>query len=403
MHLSWDSPTEENTRLVAPVVAKTGVKYYVIDCGWHNEEPGNLVYPYVGQWKESKARFPEGVRKTTDFIRSLGMKAGLWIEPEIIGIKCQEMLDYYDDDCFMQRNGRKIAVMNRYFLDYRNEKVRSYMSETIRRMVEDYGADYIKCDYNEDCGVGTDYAAFCAGEGLESCAQAFYSWIKEMTEKYPQVIFEGCSSGGMRMDYKTMSVYPLVSTSDQTDYLKYPYIVGNILSAVIPEQAAVWSYPVGVGEIGLPLSERYDKMWVSKNISDDRIIMNMINSFLGRMHLASHLELLNERQLMLVAEGVQYYNSLTKAKKTALPYFPNNFTDFNADHVVAGFKTDETIYLAVWCLGGLKRVSVHVAEKIEDVKITYPSNTSVTAFTQNGILNIDFNEIGQAVFLELKL
>jgi alpha-galactosidase len=207
----------------------------------------------------------------------------------------------------------------------------------------------------------------------------------------------------MRMDYKTMSVYPLVSTSDQTDYLKYPYIVGNILSAVIPEQAAVWSYPVGVGEIGLPLSERYDKMWVSKNISDDRIIMNMINSFLGRMHLASHLELLNERQLMLVAEGVQYYNSLTKAKKTALPYFPNNFTDFNADHVVAGFKTDETIYLAVWCLGGLKRVSVNIAEKIEDVKITYPSNTSVTAFTQNGILNIDFNEIGQAVFLELKL
>jgi alpha-galactosidase len=277
------------------------------------------------------------------------------------------------------------------------------MSETIRRMVEDYGADYIKCDYNEDCGVGTDYAAFCAGEGLECCAQAFYAWIKEMTEKYPQVIFEGCSSGGMRMDYKTLSVYPLVSTSDQTDYLKYPYIVGNILSAVIPEQAAVWSYPVGVGEIGSPLSEKYDKKWVSKNISDDRIIMNMINSFLGRMHLASHLELLNERQLMLVAEGVQYYNSLTKAKKTALPYFPNNFTDFDADHVVAGFKTDETIYLAVWCLNGLKKVSVHIAEKISEVKIAYPSNTSVTAFMQNGILNIDFNEIGQAVFLELHL
>ena len=184
MHLSWDSPTAEQTAEIAPVVAKTGVEYYVIDCGWHNEEPGCEVYPYVGQWKESKARFPEGVRKTTDFIRSLGMKPGLWIEPEIIGIQCQEMLDYYDDSCFMQRNGRKIAVMGRYFLDYRNEKVRAYMSETIRRMVEDYGAEYIKCDYNEDCGVGTDYASFCVGEGLEACAEAFYGWIKEMTEKY---------------------------------------------------------------------------------------------------------------------------------------------------------------------------------------------------------------------------
>jgi alpha-galactosidase len=71
MHLSWDSPTEENTKKIAPVVAKTGVEYYVIDCGWHNEEDGDKIYPYVGQWKESKVRFPNGVRATTDYIRSL--------------------------------------------------------------------------------------------------------------------------------------------------------------------------------------------------------------------------------------------------------------------------------------------------------------------------------------------
>lgn len=40
--------------------------------------------------------------------------------------------------------------------------------------------------------------------------------------------------------------FSIASTSDQTDYCKYPYIVGNILSAVLPEQAAVWSYPVGL-------------------------------------------------------------------------------------------------------------------------------------------------------------
>lgn len=39
-------------------VAETGVQYYVIDCGWHNEEPGDKIYPYVGQWRESHARFP---------------------------------------------------------------------------------------------------------------------------------------------------------------------------------------------------------------------------------------------------------------------------------------------------------------------------------------------------------
>jgi len=403
MHLSWDSPTAEQTAKIAPIVAQTGVKYYVIDCGWHNEEPGNIVYPFVGQWKESKARFPEGVRKTTDFIRSLGMKAGLWIEPEIIGIQCQEMLDYYDDSCFLQRNGRKIAVMNRYFLDYRNEKVRAYMSETIRRMVEDYGADYIKCDYNEDCGVGTDYRAFCAGEGLEACADAFYSWIKEMTGKYPQVVFEGCASGGMRMDYKMLSAYPLLSTSDQTDYLKYPYIAGNILSAVLPEQAAVWSYPVGVGEIGLPLDSKYDKKWVLEHITDERIAMNMINAFLGRMHLASHLELLSEHQLALVKEGVEYYNSLTAPKKTALPYFPNGFTSFGEEHIVAGFKTAEKIYLAVWCLGGDSTVTTAIKEPVKGVKIAYPSHTSTRASVKDGELQVTFNGVQQAAFIEIQL
>ena len=400
MHLSWDSPTAENTAKVAPVVAKTGIEYYVIDCGWHNEEPGNQVYPYVGQWKESKGRFPEGVRKTTDFIRSLGMKAGLWIEPEIIGVKCQEMLNYYDDDCFMQRNGRKIAVMGRYFLDYRNQKVRAYMSETIRRMVEDYGADYIKCDYNEDCGVGTDYLSFCAGEGLEACAAAFYSWIKEMTEKYPQVIFEGCSSGGMRMDYKTLSVYPLISTSDQTDYLKYPYIAGNILSAVIPEQAAVWSYPVGVGDIGLPLAKQYDEQWVTENISDERIVMNMINSFLGRMHLASHLELLNESQLALITEGVSYYNSLTEAKKKGLPYFPIGFTGFDADIVSAGFTTDEKIYLAVWNLGEDAELQIPIDCPVEKAELTYPQYAVKSYALKNGVLSI-YMESKTARFFEI--
>ena len=401
MHLSWDSPTAENTALVAPIVAKTGVKYYVIDCGWHNEEPGNLVYPYVGQWMESKARFPKGVRATTDFIRSLGMKPGLWIEPEIVGIRCEEMLSYYDDDCFLQRNGRRLAVMNRYFLDFRNEKVRAYMSETIRRMVEDYGAEYIKFDYNEDCGVGTDYLALCAGEGLEMCADAYLAWVREMIARFPDVVFEGCSSGGMRMDYKTLSAFSLVSTSDQTNYLKYPYIAGNILSAVIPEQAAVWSYPVGCAEPGEPML--HDAAWVAENITYDRIAMNMINSFLGRMHLASHLELMNEEQLAVITEGVAYYDTLTEAKKTALPYLPMGFTQFGADKVVAGFKTEQKIYLAVWCIGEAKRIDIPVQEQVKNVEIAYPSKPAATCVKTESGLAVEFTRSDAAVFLEISL
>ena len=391
MHLSWDSPTAENTAKYAPVVAKTGVEYYVIDCGWHNEEDGDKVYPFVGHWKESKARFPEGVRKTTDYIRSLGMKPGLWIEPEIIGIQCQEMLDYYNDDCFFQRHGKRLAVMNRHFIDYRNPKVREYMSETIRRMVEDYGAEYIKCDYNQDCGVGTDLNAENPGAGLEEAANAFLEWMRKMIATYPNVVFEGCSSGGMRMDYKTLSAYSLVSTSDQTDYLLYPYIAGNILAAVLPEQAAVWSYPVATDcEKG-------------EDVSDERIVINMVNSFLGRMHLASHLDYLNEHQMDLIREGVAYYNILSEMKKTALPYFPLGFTNFGEKTVCAGLKNDNKIYLAVWNLKGDKEIIVPIAEGVSNATIAYPTKTSVQLNVCKNSIHLTFPEIPCAAFLEISI
>ncbi len=386
MHLSWDSPTAQNTAVMAPVVARTGAEYYVIDCGWHNEEPGNEIYPYVGQWRESHARFPDGLRETTDRIRALGMKPGLWIEPEIIGHQCADMLAYYDDDCFYQRHGERLTCMRRQFLDYRNARVREYMTETVRRMVEDYGAAYIKCDYNEDCGIGTDRGGVSAGEGLELATAAYFDWLGEMTARYPDVVFEGCASGGMRMDYKTLSSFHLLSTSDQTDYLLYPYIAGNVLAAVLPEQAAVWSYPVTGNCQG-------------GDVSDDRIAVNMVNSMLGRMHLASHLERLDERQLMLVREGVEYYTSLATVKRRALPCFPLGWASFGDPVVCAGLLCGERLYLAVWNMK--KAGAVRLPVDAVSARVAYPSASDATVCVTDGEVEVAFPRAPMAVMLEI--
>lgn len=401
MHLSWDSPDENRTKEIAKAAKAAGAEYYVIDCGWHNEEKGDEIYPFVGQWKQSNARFPHGVRQTTDYLRSLGLKAGLWIEPEIIGYKCREMLDYYDDDCFITRHGKKVCVMGRYFLDFRNAKVRNYMSETIRRMVEDYGADYIKTDYNQDMGVGTELNAYSAGEGLELCANAFFDWFVEQKKRFPGVLFEACASGGMRMDYKTLSAFSIVSTSDQTDYKKYPCIAANVLSGVLPEQAAVWSYPVGSdsapGGYFDPSME-----WVDENVSEERVIMNMINSFLGRMHLSSHIERLSDKKFALVKQGVEYYNSLTPAKKVALPVFPLGFADFHNRYTCAGFTANNKLYLAVWSTGGGEQLDIPVGTCYNSAKISYPGNDFLAYELKNGVLTVRFTEKYQARFFEIE-
>ena len=400
MHLDWDSPDEERTKIYAKSAAELGAKCYVIDCGWHNEEPGNEIYPYVGQWKESKTRFPHGLKKTTDFIRSLGMRAGLWIEPEIIGQKCEEMLSFYDDDCFLRRRGKKIGVMGRYFLDYSNPKVYNYMFETIRRMVEDYGADYVKLDYNQDLGVGADGVTESFGEGLEKQSATYFKWVGDIHKAFPNVIFETCSSGGMRMDYKTLSHFSLISTSDQTDYKKYPYIVANFLAAVLPEQGAVWSYPVdGYQFASAPATSEK----ANESTSRETVIMNMINTFLGRMHLASHIDLLSEDKRELIKEGVEYYDSLTPAKKTALPFLPCGFSTFGDEHVAAGLKTESKAYLSVYCLGKSGAFSVNVGKEYKKAVCAYPKSNTLGFSLENGVLTVNFTEDYQARFFELEI
>ena len=123
------------------------------------------------------------------------------------------------------------------------------------------------------------------------------------------------------------------------------------MSAVLPEQAAVWSYPVdSLGEPNATFYPTYE--WVNQHVSEEQVIMNMINSFLGRMHLASHLELLDEKKKNLVKEGVAYFNMLNDIKRKAMPYMPNGFCNFGDEFVASGLKYGNMIYLAVWNLRG---------------------------------------------------
>ena len=390
MHLSWDSPNEAKTKLYAPKVAEAGAEYYVIDCGWHDDmEDGVWVYPYMGRWRESRKNFPHGVRAITDYIRSLGMKAGLWIEPEIVGEKCEEMLAYYDDDCFLKRNGERIRVGEKYILDFRAEKVREYLTETIRRMVEDYGADYIKMDYNVDAG-------FVDGE-FEEERRAYLAWADDLRSRFKNVLFETCSSGGMRMDYETLKHFSIVSTSDQIRDFLYPYIAANVLSAVLPEQAAVWSYPVSSESIGGEAD--------GASVTAEKVVLNMVNAFLGRMHLASNLTKLSAENFALVKEGVKYSKKLAKIKKTALPYFPLGFTDFSKDTVACGLKANENgkekLYLAVWVLRGNKIAVIPVAGA-KTANAAYPKNLPTEYDLSGGVLTVKFTGSNSARFFEIE-
>jgi alpha-galactosidase len=380
MHNAWEYPGEKQNESSIIAAARCGCEYFCIDAGWHDEAD---YWDKIGEWKESRTRFPNGVKKQIDFIKSNGMKAGLWLEIEAVGAN-SAFASHWDDDCYFVRNGGRVANNNRYQLDFRNPKVIKFMDELFDRIVEDYDIDYIKIDYNQCSGPGTEINSDSLGDGLLEHGRAYLKWLEGIYRKYPELVIENCGSGGQRMDYAMLAVHSIQSTSDQVDFKKYPYISSNILSAVTPEQAAIWSYPLSCA-------------------TKEEIALNMINSLLGRMHLAGEIFKLDDECISYIKEGVEYYDSMKPYKPQSVPFWPLGFSGFRDTLVCAGIKTDEKAYLAVWNLGGTRNVQIPLTDMaVSSIKVGYPTKLETDYVFENNLLKINFTEDYQARLFEIE-
>lgn len=390
MHALWDKQNEE---LVLPLVdsaKEAGSELFVIDAGWFAK--GSSWWNILGKWEEEKENWPHGLRKVIDYIHSKNMGAGLWIEIEAMGKDCQ-ILKEFDDDCFFTFDNKKILNHSRYQLDFANEKVYEYALEVIKRLVNEYKLDYLKIDYNTDAGVGNDKYSSSLGEGLYRHNIAYLKWLKEIHELYPNLTIENCASGGNRMDYATLSICPIQSTSDQTDYKKYPYISGSSLTAVTPEQDAVWSYPV-------------DTLHKDFKLTNESVILNMVNAMLGRIHLASDLSKLSNEQFSLVKEGVEFYKQNRIWKCSSLPIYPLGISTWGDEYVVAGLIDDTHFLLNVTNLNKEQLdLNIDLSNyNVANIEIGYPKNSKDVYSFDGKILHVHLNNpyMGRIFIGEIK-
>lgn len=385
MHAFWDYPDENSLRPLIDRVAELGCEYFCIDAGWHDEEDW---WSTIGEWRESETRFPSGVKNTVDYIRSKGMKAGLWLEIESVG-KNSGLLSQLKRGQLLERNGAFVMDHGRYGLNFADRRVRKYADAVVDRMMS-YGIDYIKIDYNVDIGPGTDYRSDSLGDGLLQHGRAYLDWLRGVYKRYPNLVIENCASGGCRMDYAMLALHSIQSTSDQTDYKKYPYIAANAASAVCPEQSAVWSYPLADGEN-------------AENLPRETVIFNMVNCMLGRMHLASRLDKLNEEDLALIREGIGYYNSIRDIKRRSVPYLPLGFAHFSDTFVAGGIRFKNRICLAVWNLNGNRNVQLRLPDlSVKTIRPGYPAKSDIGYEWKGDGLYLSFTEDWQAQIFEIE-
>ena len=336
MNCLWGDPTTEKEFPLIDAAAEAGCRYYCVDCGWYDDGPW---WDGVGAWLPAKGRFPGGIKEVLDYIRAKGMIPGLWLELEVMGIECP-LARQVPDDWFFQIEGRRVIDHSRYQLDFRNPAVIAHADEVVDRLVRDYGVGYIKMDYNINAGVGTQVASDSAGEGLLAHTRAYLAWLDSVFARYPELVIENCSSGGMRMEYSHLSRHSIQSVTDQDDYVRMAAIACNCMTAVTPEQAAIWSYPKRDGD-------------------EEETIFNMVSAMLLRIHQSGHLAELSAPRLALVREGIACHLSIVDKLKDGLPFWPLGLASFGDPFMCVGIRCAGEAYMAVW----------HTREGRESVRI----------------------------------
>jgi alpha-galactosidase len=369
MNCLWADPTEEKELPMIEAAAKAGCEYYVIDAGWYANLREDWS-PTIGAWQPSQDRWPHGLAFVLDRIKQLGMTPGLWLEPEVAGVRSQ--LAQQPDSWFLMRHGKRVLKNSRYLLDFRSPEVTRYLDRVIDRLVGDYAVGYLKMDYNVDSLQGTDQNADSPGQGLLEHNRALLVWLEGLLKRHPALAIENCGSGGGRMDYAMLSRLQVQSASDQEDYLRLPAIITGSSAAVLPEQLACWSYPLAASD-------------------PDQASFNMVTSMLCRIHQSGRLDRIAGDAAAQVSNGIKVYkDAIREHIPAAAPFYPLGMPDVtNHERPVAlGMRAPGWTAVAVWRLEGADIVELPL--NAPNARLLYPGNLGIDVQGKDGKLTVRF-------------
>jgi len=195
-----------------------GAELLVLDDGWFGKRDDDRTS--LGDWVEDVRKLPQGIRGLSRDIHALGLKFGLWFEPESVSP---------DSELFRKHPGWGLTLAGRpgsthrtqHVLDMSRAEVRDHLFERLSHTIEDAGLDYIKWDMNRPLWeLGSD--AWPAGRQSELSHRFIlgtYELMGRLRDRYPEVLVEGCAGGGGRFDLGMLCYQPQFWASDNTDAL----------------------------------------------------------------------------------------------------------------------------------------------------------------------------------------
>lgn len=191
-----------------------GAELLVMDDGWFKNRDDDTRA--LGDWTPDERKLPRGLSALAEDVNAQGVAFGLWVEPEMVS----ENSDLYREhpDWILGHKEQAIG-RNQYVLDLSRPEVCRHIIEQMTALLESADISYIKWDMNR---ILTDtFSATLPSARQDETAHRYvlglYGILKELTEKFPKVLFESCASGGNRFDLGILCYMPQIWTSDNTD------------------------------------------------------------------------------------------------------------------------------------------------------------------------------------------
>ncbi len=201
---------------IATKAKELGVELFVLDDGWFGRR--DLDDSSLGDWVVDRRKLPGGLEALVRDVRALGLKFGLWIEPEMVNA---------DSDLFRAHPDWAIGVPGRartesrqqLVLDFSRPEVVDHIADALSAVLSSAPIDYVKWDMNRNITEPwtPSLPADRQGELFHRYILGVYELYRRLTARFPDILFESCASGGGRFDPGLLAFAPQAWTSDDTD------------------------------------------------------------------------------------------------------------------------------------------------------------------------------------------
>ncbi len=262
LYNSWEATAfavnERNQMELAEKAAELGVEVFVIDDGWFGAR--NDEHAGLGDWTVNPEKFPHGLTPLIARVNALGMRFGLWVEPEMVNPD-SDLYRTHPDWVYHFRQRSRTQGRNQLVLNLAREDVRAWMLATLDSLLSEHHIEFVKWDMNRHISEPgwPDEADRNPGRVWLDHVRNLYGVIDELRRRHPHVAFESCAGGGGRVDLGILSRVEQVWPSDNTDAFDRLRIQEGFSYAYAPRVMMCWvtDCPNYVTKRTVPLRYRF--------------------------------------------------------------------------------------------------------------------------------------------------